>query len=92
MVVIRFPDTETQDEAVGFLAGFFSIYLQRSGEVIVPETVLEALASEGFSFTVMGRATNAQQMAALRGIVSDPVQRRKTRPKKVVRNRASRSR
>jgi hypothetical protein len=71
MVVIKFADTDTQDEAIGFLAGYFSVYLQRSGEVIVPETALGALANENYSFTVMGKATDAQQMAALRGHVTD---------------------
>ena len=66
MVVIRFSDVETQDEAVGFLATNFSGRLLRSGEVIVPEEALEALASENFSFTVVGRATY-DQMAAFRG-------------------------
>ncbi len=66
MVVIRFSDVETQDEAVGFLATNFSGRLLRSGEVIVPEEALEALANENFSFTVLGRATY-DQMAAFRG-------------------------
>jgi hypothetical protein len=92
MVVIKFPDIDAQDEGIGFLAGYFSVYLQRSGEVIVPETALAALANENFFFTVVGKATDAQQTAALRGDVTDGVQRRKTRPQKVVRKRASRSR
>ncbi|HZT79525.1 MAG TPA: hypothetical protein VFA26_04870 [Gemmataceae bacterium] len=92
MVVIKFADVETQDEAIGFLAYHFSVYLYRSGEVIVPETALGALAYEGFSFTVLGKATHAQQETALRGDVAGGVQRRKTGPQKVVRKRASGSR
>lgn len=92
MVVIKFADTDTQDEAIGFLAGHFSVYLQRSGEVIVPESALGSLANENFSFTVMGRATHAQQESALRGDVADGVQRRQARPKKLVRKSASRGR
>jgi hypothetical protein len=57
MVVIKFPDVETQDEAVGFLATNFSGRLLRSGEVVVPEEALGALAGENYSFTVVGRAT-----------------------------------
>jgi hypothetical protein len=91
MVVIKFPDVETQDEAVGFLACYFSGRLLRTGEVIVPEEALEALAHENFSFTVIGKAPHAQEVAALRGAVSARVQRRKTRTKKVVRKRVSRS-
>lgn len=92
MVVIKFPDVDTQDEAVGFLGCHFSVYMERSGEVTVPETALEALARENFSFTVIGRATHAQQMAALRGTVAPDVQRRKTGAKRVVRKGSSRSR
>jgi hypothetical protein len=71
MVVIKFADIETQDEAVGFLATHFPGRLLRSGEVIVPEDALEALANESFSFTVIGKATY-DQMAALR----DPAARK----------------
>jgi hypothetical protein len=73
MVVIKFTDRETRHEAVGFLAGRFSGRLLRSGEVIVPEAALEALALENFSFTVQGRATY-DQMAAVRGDAASPVQ------------------
>lgn len=60
MVVIKFPNIETQDEAIGFLASHFSGRLLRSGEVIIPEAALAALAYENFSFTVLGRATYEQ--------------------------------
>lgn len=66
MVTIKFPDQETQDEAVGFLATHFSGRLLRTGEVIVLEEALAALANENYSFTVMGKATY-EQMAAFRG-------------------------
>lgn len=73
MVRIKFPDSQTQDRAVGFLARRSSGRVLRSGEVIVPEAVLEVLARENFSFTVIGRATY-DQMAAVRGDVASPVQ------------------
>lgn len=63
MVVIKFPDIQTQDRGVGFLLGRFSGRLLRTGEVIVPAVALVALAEENFSFTVIGRATY-NQMAA----------------------------
>lgn len=78
MIAIKFPDRETQDEAVGFLATCFSGRLLRSGEVIVPEEALAALANENFTFTVMGKATY-EQMAAFRGDAAPKVQRRKAR-------------
>jgi hypothetical protein len=92
MVVIRFPDTDTQDEAVGFLGCHFSVRLERSGEVIVPEAALEALANENLPFTFVGKATHEQAVAALRGHVASDIQRRKTGTKKVVRKRAARTR
>jgi len=92
MVVIKFPDVDTQDEAVGFLACHFTVRLLRSGEVIVPETALEALANENLPFTFIGKATHEQAMAALRGDVAGGVQRPTARPQKVVRKRAARSR
>jgi hypothetical protein len=67
MVVIRFPDRETEKEALGFLMGHFSGRVLRTGEHIVPEAALEALAEENISFTVLGKATYEQQLAALRG-------------------------
>jgi hypothetical protein len=77
MVTIRFPDTETQDRAVGFLAGYFSGRVLRSGEVIVPEAALEALVGENFSFTVIGKTTYEQELAAVRGDGASSIQRRK---------------
>jgi hypothetical protein len=64
MVTIKFPDTETQDRAVGFLAGSFSGHVLGSGEVIVPEAAIEALVERNFTFTVLGKATYQQQTAA----------------------------
>ncbi|HXG11237.1 MAG TPA: hypothetical protein VNK04_15875 [Gemmataceae bacterium] len=66
MVTIKFPNQETQDEAVGFLAGVFPGTVLATGEVIVPEAALAALVHENFSFTVIGRATYEQQTAAFR--------------------------
>jgi len=82
MVTIKFPDRETQDEAVGFLASHFSGRLLGSGEVIVPEEALGALANENFSFTVIGKTTY-EQMAAFRGDAARKVQRRKARSAKL---------
>ena len=67
MVVIKFPNTDVQDEAVGFISESFPVKLFGSGEVIVPEPALEALGAEGFSFTVLGRATYQQMVPIGRG-------------------------
>ena len=67
MVAIRFPDRETEKRALGFLLGRFSGRVLKSGEHLVPEAALEALADQDIPFTVQGKATYEQQMAAIRG-------------------------
>jgi hypothetical protein len=74
MVTITFPDRETEKRALAFLIGRFSGRVSRSGEHIVPEAALEALADQNIPFAVRGKATYEQQMAALRGAASPPVQ------------------
>ncbi len=73
MIRIKFPDEQTQNRAVGFLAGRFSAKLFRGGELLVPEVALEALAAENFNFTVLGKASY-EQMAAIRSDAPSPVQ------------------
>jgi hypothetical protein len=67
MVTITFPSRETEKRAVGFLLGRFSGRILKSGEHLVPEAALEALADQGIPFSVQGKATYEQQVAALRG-------------------------
>lgn len=66
MITITFPDRETEKRAIGFLLGRFSGRILKSGEHIVPETALEALAEQRIEFTVLGKTTYAQHLAALR--------------------------
>jgi hypothetical protein len=69
MVVITFPDEETQRNALGFLVGRFSGKVLKTGEHLVPEAALDALAEKKFSFTVMGTASDEwfrERAAALR--------------------------
>src|SRR6266446_50258 len=56
MVVITFPDKETQKKALGFLLGRLSGKVLKNGEHLVPEAALAALADQNISFTVHGRA------------------------------------
>jgi hypothetical protein len=56
VVVITFPDSETQKKALGFLLGRFSGKVLKSGEHIVPEAALAVLADKNISFTVHGKA------------------------------------
>ena len=73
MVTIVFPDRETEKRALGFLLGRFSGRVLRTGEHLVPEAALEALADQNIPFTVKGKATYEQQLAAIRGPVTSSV-------------------
>ncbi len=72
MVVITFPDRETETRGLGFLLGRFSGRFLRTGEHIVPEAALAALAHEGIIFTVKGPATYEHYVAPFRGAASSP--------------------
>lgn len=74
MVTIRFPDRETEKRALAFLLGRFSGRVLRTGEHLVPEAALEALADQNILFAVEGKATYEQQVAAIRGSASPFVQ------------------
>jgi hypothetical protein len=74
MVTITFSDRETEKRALAFLLGRFSGRVLRSGEHLVPEAALEALADAGISFTAKGKATYEQQLTALRGAATAPIQ------------------
>lgn len=74
MVSISFPDREAEKRALAFLIGRFSGRVLKSGEHLVPEAALEALAQQDISFTVNGKATYEQQVAAIRGSASSPIQ------------------
>lgn len=73
MVTITFPDRKTEKQALAFLLGRFSGRVLRSGEHLVPETALKALADQNIPFTVKGKTTDEQQVAAIRGAASSPV-------------------
>jgi hypothetical protein len=65
VIIIRFPDRETEKRALGFLLGRFSGRVLKSGDHLVPDAALEALANENIPFTVAGKATYEQQTAAV---------------------------
>jgi hypothetical protein len=83
MVIIRFADRETEKRALGFLLGRFSGRVLRGGDHIVPEAALEALAQQDIPFTVKGRASYEQQVAAIRGAAPTSVQRRPRRSTRI---------
>ncbi len=74
MVTITFADRETEKKALAFLLGRFSGRVLASGEHLVPESALEALARQNIAFTVEGKTTYQQQLAAIRGAAPPPVQ------------------
>jgi hypothetical protein len=55
-VIIRFPDKETEQRALGKLMPRFSGKSWASGETMVPSSALAFLAAEGVTFTVIGPA------------------------------------
>lgn len=74
MILIQFPDRETEVKGLAFLLGRFSGKVLRGGLHIVPESALPALASQNIPYAVKGKATYEQQMAALRGDAAPAVQ------------------
>ena len=74
MVTITFPDRETEKRALGFLLGRFSGRVLKSGEHLVPEAALEALADQNIPFFVQGKSTYEQQIAAIRDIAPASIQ------------------
>ena len=74
MVTITFPDRDTEKRALAFLLGRFSGRVLRSGEHLVPEAALEALANQDIPFTAQGKSTYEQQVAAIRGAASTSIQ------------------
>ena len=74
MVTITFPDRDTEKRALAYLLGRFSGRVIRSGEHLVPEAALEALADQNIPFTVKGKTSYEQQVAALRSAAAGTVQ------------------
>jgi len=63
MVTITFADRETEKRALAFLLGRFSGRVLSSGEHLVPEAALEALADQNIPFTVKGKTTSKSDAA-----------------------------
>ena len=74
MIVIRFPDQPTERRALGYLAGRFPFTTWHTGEFLVPEVALAALAVEGLCFHVEGSATYGQVVPTLRDAAAVAVQ------------------
>ena len=74
MVLIQFPDRETEIKGLSVLMNRFSGKVLRGGLHIVPEPALEALTAQNVPYTVKGPATYEHEVAALRGDAAAPVQ------------------
>ena len=74
MITIRFPDEQSERRALGFLAGRYSFKSLATGETIVAPQALPALALEGISFLVEGRASYEQLTATVRNPAAPTVQ------------------
>ncbi len=73
MITITFPDRETEKKALGFLLGRFSGRVLKTGEHLVPEAALEALANQNIQFKVEGKSTYEQQTSSLRGATTSTI-------------------
>jgi hypothetical protein len=72
MVIITFDDRTTERKALAFLLGRFSGRVLKTGEHLVPEAALAALAEQGIPFHVKGKPSYAQQVASTRGAAGSP--------------------
>jgi hypothetical protein len=66
MIRIHFRDEAEKRKAFAFLMGRYSFKSFATGEMLLPEYALPALAREGVSFVVEGPATYEQITAAFR--------------------------
>jgi hypothetical protein len=66
MVVIRFPDSQTERRALGYLAGRFAFKSWADGQTLVPESALGSLATAGITFTVIGPPSYEQNVPTVR--------------------------
>jgi hypothetical protein len=74
LIRIRFTDHESKRRALGYLPGRFSFTSYASGEMLVVEAALAALAVEGITFIAEGPATYAEAIPALRAAAPHQVQ------------------
>jgi hypothetical protein len=74
MILIQFPDRDTEIKGLTILMSRFSGKVLRGGLHIVPEPALDALTAANIPYTVKGTATYEQEVAALRGDAAATVQ------------------
>ncbi|HEY3395198.1 MAG TPA: hypothetical protein VGK58_21030 [Lacipirellulaceae bacterium] len=74
LIRIRFPDHDSKRRALGYLAGRFTFTSYATGEMLVMDSALPALAVEGIPFIAEGPATYAEAIPALRIVAANQVQ------------------
>ncbi|HXE52971.1 MAG TPA: hypothetical protein VN541_08155 [Tepidisphaeraceae bacterium] len=74
MIRIRFSNPQAERRGLGYLAGRFPFKSWSTGETLVPEPALAALAVEGISFTVEGPATYEQSVPSVRNPPATAIQ------------------
>ena len=74
MILIRFHNPEAERKALGRLTSRFSFKSWASGVMLVPESALPYLATEGISFLVEGPASYEQLAPTLRDSPAAAVQ------------------
>jgi hypothetical protein len=74
LIRIRFPNQDSKCRALGYLAGRFSFTSYATGEMLVVEPALAALAVEGIPFIAEGPATYAEAIPVFRAVAADQVQ------------------
>jgi len=74
MIRIQFPDSATEAEALGFLAGRFAFKSFDDGTTLVPDVALGHLAAQGFRFSVGGRAAYEQVVPTIRDSSASGIQ------------------
>jgi len=67
VIIIRFPDSESERRALGHLAGRFSFKSWANGDTMVSERAVASLAAEGIRFSVEGPASY-ERLASLRDL------------------------
>lgn len=74
MIKLRFPNSDSERKALGYLAGRFPFKTFAEGYTLVPESALSSLALEGISYTVEGRASYDCVVPKVRDIAAPSVQ------------------
>lgn len=72
-ILITFPDSQTEQRALGKLIPRFSGKSWGSGQTAVPSAALTFLAEEGVPFTVVGPAPY-ELITSLRSLAAAPLQ------------------